>query len=625
MAVYKPDIKIYYGAISNENRLIPAPDITISTEYIYSNDTIIGYNYIFTLNGSVTALDLRNIEYGEEYTEPEKYNLGAVVDHIHKLRSILSNNGNILRVVDGQTDSVFLEARGGILRSFSFDESNNNWTHFASYSASLEFSSVDFMESTESCNNSFLDPASFPENTSGIVDINSFKIKSFNDSWSFSFSENESFNRIKTIETGENLNINNLTFNIEYSINAVGKHFHVYDNSDDSKLLPAWEQAKNFVQYRLYDQVTNLINNVLKNPYSPCVSSDGLNTTGVPSSNGLLSSLGDTTYKIYDEEINCETSESDGSFSAKYSATVKSSLGNNNWSDPAATHTISKSAQNTTTDNKLTKTISINGTIQGLIEGGLIRTNKAVILPNQGSITILNSLSDTKYDNAKAVLDKIYDNEAYGGGQGECGKRDIKPEFKNILGITTEALNTSSEDQQEDPQCEETGQESCVIPDPPHPTSFNLTHDYISGTITYSLEYSSSNSSCKSGSSVNFTQINIQTSQPNKVVATFNIPNSQSCPVIQELGTYTAKTVNVTIAGTDSSCKGKPKEVDFTTLISCGFCDTEEYFPIKLPPDGNYILTQKQYTNNPVDGSFTINLAYICGTKGCNLDGTVGQ
>ena len=623
MAIYKPDIKIYYGTLSASDRLVPAPDITISVEYNYSNDSIIGYTYIFTLNGSATALDLRNVAYGGEYDEPENYNLGSVVDHINKLRTILSKNGSVLKIVDGQTDSVILEARGGILRSFSFDESNNNWTHFANYSASLEFSEVDFMSSTESCSSVFLDPASFPNGTTGIADINSFKIKSFNDSWSFTFNENESYSRVKTIDTGGNLNLNNVSFNIEYSINATGKHHHVISEGS-SKVVPAWEQAKNFVQYRLYAQVTNLINNVLKNPYTACNSSDGLSQVNTPGSNGLLSSLGDSNYKIYNEEITCESSESDGSFSASYSAIVRSTKGNTTWSHHAATHSVEKSVATTTdSEGKTSKTISLSGTIQGLIEGGLIKTNKVIQLPSTGSITLLSNISDNKYNNAKIVLDKIYSDLDYSGGQGECGKRDIKPAFKSILGINVGALTTDDEEEPEDSSCPDDGDE-CVIPDPPHPGSFNLTHDYNNGTITYSLDYSSDDNNCSDGGNSKFSQISIQTSNPNKVIATFNVPNSNSCPVIQQLGTYTSKTVNVTISGQDDSCKGKPKEIDFTKLIQCGTCDSLGDFPIPLPVTPNSIITQQQYTSNPVDGTYTISLAYICGTTGCNLDGTIG-
>lgn len=616
MGTYKPEVKMYYGSISSENRIIPTPDITISIQHNYSNDTIIGYSYIFNLSGSVTALDLRDLSYGDEYPTNPTYNLGSVADHMHKIRKALSQNGGRLYLVNGQTDSTILEARGGILRSFSFDESNNNWSQSAGFSASLEFSEVDFMSSSESCGSSFLDPTGFPDNKAGIVDINKFKIKAFNDSWSFTFNENEAYNRVKVIDSGQNFDLNNVSFNIQYSINATGKHHHVYDG-ESSTLIPAWEQAKNFVQYRLYNQVTSLLDNVLKNPYATsCNSTDGLDDIHTPDSIGLLSSLGDSTYKIYNEEITCETSESEGSFSASYSAIVSTTLGNNSWADNAAVHTVNKSVSTTVDkDGKKNKTISVNGTINGLIEGGLIRINKIINLPEKGSIVLLNNITDTKHNNALKVLNKIYSDTDYNGGIGNSGKRDLKPAFKNVLGITKSELSINNNQNQQPDPCSDANS----IPDPPHPTSFNLTHDYNAGTITYSAEYNSSNSSCQDGSDIKYSQINIQTTKPTKVIATFNVPNSDSCPVIQELGTYTNTKVSVTISGTDSSCKGKPVTVDFTKLIECGACGDTQYYPIALPANGNYIVTQSQYTSNPVDGSYTINLGYICGTTGCIL------
>lgn len=624
MSIYKPDIKIYYGSIAAENRLIPAPDISISIQNSYSNDTIIGYVYSFTLNGFATALDLRNVQYGDSYgNELPDHGLGNVTDHIHKIRKTLAQNGNSLIIVDGQTNATILTAKAGILRSLSFDESENNWTKFAPYSATLEFNAVDFMSSTESCGTSFLDPESFPANKAGIVDINQFKIKSFNDSWSFNFEEGEAYQRIKNIETGTNLNINNSSFSIQYTINAVGKHF-----IENNKTLPAWEQAKNFVQYRLHSQVTNLLDNILKNPYNTCGSSDGLNDINVPGSNGLLSSLGNSLYKIYNETITCESSESEGSFSATYNAIVCPtpgaiceacgvSVGNLTWSSPGATHSITKSVKTTKeqTTGKISKNISINGTIQGMIEGGLIRTPTVMQLPSKGAITIFNSIGSSKYSNAKTVLDKIYSDSDYNAGLGSSGKRDLKPGFKSALGITLDQLNTGSETPTPPATCPE--DDNATIPDPPHPSSFNLTHDYNSGTITYSLEYSSDKSACGE-SGQKYSQISIQTTQPTKVIATFNVPNSDLCPTIQELGTYTAKKVTITVSGTDKSCQGKPNDIDFGSIIECGSCDSNEYLPISLPPEGSYILTQKQYTKNPIDGSFTINLAYTC-AAGCDI------
>jgi hypothetical protein len=608
MATYNPEIKIYYGELNNNDyKLIPAPNISISIEYNYSNNTIIGYSYIFNLNGYASSLDLRNLNNGDEIPSNPEYGPGAVINQINIIRKILSQNGSILHIVDDQNNYI-LKAKGGILRSFNIDQSSNNWVHFANYTASIEFHSVDFGSKTESCDTTFLDPETY--NTDGILDINKFKIKSFNDSWSITFDENETFARVKNNENNINLNIDNHSFNIEYSISAVGKHFFDYADESDStsKLLPAWEQAKNFVQYRLYNQVTNLISNILKDSYaSACSSTDGLDDILQPGGgNGLLKGL--TNYKIFNEQITCDASESAGSFSARYSAVVKNTNGNNAWTLPETKHIINKSVTTTNSVDGQKISISVNGTIEGLIEGGLIRINEPLRLPEKGALFISNNGNNNKYLNAKKLLDKIYNDNDYGAGMGDTGKRDLKINFKNALNITLQALGINRSPNSND------------TPDPPHPISFNLTHNYNDGTINYSLEYSSGQGSNSCGKK--FNEISIQTTNPTKVVAVFNIPNSLNCPIVQELGTYTTKTVSVSIRGIDTSEIGQPSNLNIVNEIINDLnlgCYDMGYLPITLPLTGTYIITQKEYTKNPLDGSFAINISYICGTEGCSI------
>jgi hypothetical protein len=238
-----------------------------------------------------------------------------------------------------------------------------------------------------------------------------------------------------------------------------------------------------------------------------------------------------------------------------------------------------------------------------MIEGGIVRTNEPIQLPSQGSFLISNNGASTKYANAKVVLDKIYNSNDYNSGIGTGGKRDLKPAFKNAIGATLNELEASAPSN--DP-----------VPDPPHPTSFSLTHDYIGGTINYSAEYSSNGSCGKK-----YNEITVQTTQPTKVIAVFNIPNNGSCPTIQELGTYTAKTVSVTISGMDQSETGQPTTLNLGTELSNANpgCFGTGYLPVPLPSVGaNHILTQQQYTKNPIDGTYSISLTYICGTSGCS-------
>lgn len=609
MSKYKPDIQIYYGTKENKDKLIPAPNITISLEYNYSNDSIIGYTYVVNLSGFITALDLREIDYDQEITEPDNYAIGAVIDHAYKLRNILSQNGSILYITKGDDKNTnILMAKGGILRSFNIDESPNNWMHYVGYTASLEFTNIDFGSEIDT---PFLSSDSY--NSNSIIDIGKYKIKSFNDSWSLTFDENDSFSKVFNNEYDLPLHMPNNSFNIEYTISAVGKHFFVYDNAENDstqrKLLPAWEQAKNFVQDRLYKQVNAIIKNILKSTDdASCNPEEKLNTLHNFDKEGLFKDFDD--YKIYNEKISCDTSESEGSFSATYSAIVKNIKGDTGWTSPETKHTVQKNTTVAYAKGIPVVNISLNGTIQGLIEGGLIKKSEPIKLPNSGSFFISQDQVNTQYNNAKKLLDKIYSETSYNFGLGDSGKRDIDPDFKKQLGITMEVLGIPVNPL--DP-----------ISDPPHPISFNLTHDYFNGNITYAIEYSSEKF-C--GRKIN--DISITTNNPNKVVAVFNIPSSNNCPLIQELGTYTNRIVNISIKGTDLSDYGQPPiqnellGMDIVSEITKELtltCPQIGSLPITLPLPGTYIITQQQYTRNPIDGSFSVDISYICNKLGCPI------
>lgn len=604
--IYQPQTIIYYGTKgSNLHRLTPAPDFNINIEYTYSNDTIIGYIYTITLNGNATALDLSSVNYGSSYN-PETVSqdkIGGVIDHLHKIRKLLSQNGNILYVVNGSDNQTILRAKGGKLRSLNFDESSNNWTYYAPYSATIEFDSVDFGSDNDSCN-TFLDPNTFTKNNDyGLVNIDKFKIKSFNDSWSFTFDENEAFERSYFLDSGSIFNMNNSSFNLSYNISAVGKHYYDYSSPNSNStalLLPAWEQAKNFVQHRLYYQVTNLIEGIVKNTYQDaCTDGEELSNLHLPGgSDGLLKDL--SSYRIYNELITCEVSESDGSFSANYSSMVKTNNTDLTYGSISTKHSVKKSHSIDNSSTIPVHTMSLEGTIQGLVEGGLINSGKPIQLPDKGALFIHNNNGYTnKYDNALSVLNKIYNPLSYNGGVGLNGKRDLNPSFKQLLGITSYALGGTSSS-------------SDPVADPPHPTSFNLTHDYFNGSINYTAEYNTNNSVCGR----TYKNINIETNMPTKIIAIFNIPNSNLCAFVQDLETYTSATVNINIEGVDLSDDGQPISLNLTDLINCGSCFSTEYFPVTIP-DGA-IITDQTYTHNPLDGSFNASLSYIC-AEGCSI------
>lgn len=562
----------------DQYRLKPAPNISIKLNYEYSNDTIIGYNYTLSMDGYST------IE-----------SSSGVIDNLHNLRKILSQNNNNLYIYqkdqDFQNSATYRQimvAHNGILKSFNIDPGNNRWAAYAPYSAELQFYSIDFDSYKDNCNDGiFLDPNTYDHNSGGIIDISKYKIKEFSDSWKFIFNDNDSFSRIGKNELDLPISINNSSFEIEYSISAVGKHYSSIDTdggAPKSLLLPAWEQAKNFVQDRLYYQVTNLISGVLISHGYSCSTTGTLSNISHPASgsSGLLNGL--NNYKIYNEEITCEASESDGSFNASYKSTVVYNNTNHPIGTSATKHTITKSISKTYEGNKLVNNISIDGTIQGLIEGGLINNSGPLELPSAGNLLIYNSWDNSKYLNAEILLNKIFDSNYYG-----LIKKDFKPSFKTFLGITPQEVGG--------------GSTSDVIPDPPHPNSFNLTKDFTNGTINYNLEYSSNYCNRL------YQTINIDVNEPHKQIALLNLPNSLGTPLIQELGTTSPKTINITVKGFILNDSFQiPPPLTFDNIMT--------YIP-NLP--ANSILKNQELSYNPLDGSYNVDLVYICGTEGCGI------
>jgi hypothetical protein len=197
----------------------------------------------------------------------------------------------------------------------------------------------------------------------------------------------------------------NNVFKVSYTISATGKHYYI-----DDKLIPAWQQAKLFVQDRLYTQVKALVNGVLlitpenSDGCSPSKSIDELydiDTTGglTENINTIQNNDGSPTYEIYNETISCSTSEAEGTFSVTYNAILKRYNLSLNPLENAVLHTYTK---NTTVSDTNQQEVSITaqGTVQGLVRGGFIHLNTEYSLPQNGSfITTINS-AETKYFNA---------------------------------------------------------------------------------------------------------------------------------------------------------------------------------------------------------------------------------
>jgi hypothetical protein len=563
---YNPQAKVYYGpfnsVLNEDNRLTPAPQISINTEFLYANDTIVGYNYIISLNGYATSIDLAQNKIGNKFND--------VMDSLKRVRSILNLNGATLLVTDSSNKPI-IKAYGGTLRNLNFEESDNRWFNYTPFTAEIEFNEVEF----GTCDGVLVDPAC-TDLPSGLLDspelinMRKYRVKSFDDSWSFELSDQ--------IYNGHS-QFRNEHFNVSYTINATGKHYFKQD-----KLLPAWEQAKNFVQDRLKTQVDKLINNILRRNDDGCTPDSTLANVFRAGPPGLLEGISSGDYSIYNETVNCSTSESDGSFSATYNAILKRKTSSGSFFEDKCLHTYSVTRDVQDDGSKKTISMSVDGNIQGLIEGGVIRSAHVLSLPQNGKLFLTNNPTITKYDNALAAYNKI------------GNKSGLTDPFKQYLGITNAAIGAIGE---------------CINPSgAPRPANHSITHSYTEGVITYKSDYNTDTACAQSGSYKNIS-VSVEDSIP--LIAEFIVPGRTSGPIIQRIGPKTPKKVTINIEGaTAPDCCALSSSEDIIADVCPNGLPLPSGIPALPTPGTEFKVIQDQMVSNPIDGSYSISKTYIC-------------
>jgi hypothetical protein len=619
-----PKLPLASGTTIDDNyRLSPVPHISISRDLNYANDTIAGYTYNLNINGYVTNSGLPP-------SGIMSNNLSQILSNIERVKGILSYNGSTLAVLDNN-NKLLITASGGILRSLSFDQSDNQWTSYAPYSATIEFNEIQLLDESLS---GAISGVSISTN---IIDINQHKIKNFTESWSFELG-NDYYNHILNSDVNESLKINNSIINVSYNLSATGKNYYDVEFNGNSfkksKLKPSWLQAKDFVQDRLYTQVKALIGGILhiaddNKIANTCEADKTLGPTNISTisgqdntqinfidspngDGGILKDIKDK-YKAYNETITCNTSESEGSFSLTYNAILKRNKDDNsNFDKDNILHTVSKTINTTISNlNNYNTTISVEGKIQGLIEGGLSNNSGNYQLPQNGRLLITHDGS-TKFSNAQNFLSDVVD----------IDNDDLKSTFKTALGITFIGLGIDGNWARSDPFL--TNSTTCAIdPASPLPTSFILTKNYIEGNITYSAEYTSNKNGIGTKDKfITFSSYSVD--EPTSILAEHIFPGSfyaatsrSGTTVFQDINTVTARKIAIVIEGRDKTLrKCSPCAVQVNDVIN-GL--TIPDLPDSILPDPeSYILAGKQTTWHAREGYYIVNLNYIC-QAGCKI------
>lgn len=616
------------------SRIEPAPSVNIDKEFIYANDTIIGYKYVVRLSGYGSSVNKTLGRYNSNITN--------TIVSLESIKDALTNNGSNLVVSCIDTGEIIFSAYGGLLRSFDITESANRLSQYAQYDAVLDFTKVDFT------NTSNLEVAgdSVAANDPTLVQYLRH-LQSYNDNWNFTIAESDMYRYYNRVTAEGLLNLEDYTtINVSYTINATGKH--TFDNG--ITFMP-WQRAKEFVQYKLWNQINIFRNtgplavsnfnstyynsNALLDPFNNSLNQSHTSAlTSIPAIYPILHQSITSNYTIFNEVINCNTSEGAGTFSATYSCVLKFTNLNSPWPQKSI-HTFTVSYDQTRDFQNAERTITVNGSLEGMLAtnilgsttgGGAVAgnlTGQTFNLPTNGKFIDTVYVSPvSKYTNA---LDDFvrYIGNAPGYNYNYFGSDDLSPAFKAVLSINYASLfpNTLPTDISD---CKE-GQVnlSSLLA---LPQSFNVEHDY-NGIVSYSATYSTSRScSTERG----FETLAITEVDPVPTYVEFVVPGRAAGPILQNLNTHNQKRITFDFEGTTKKgCLiGTPftdaNLDDFPLLYGSGVCEIDDY--VNFPPavlcmlfdteaaNPGLIPEKYNYDYNPIDGSFKLSKTYIvCG------------
>jgi hypothetical protein len=604
-------MRVYYGPITDptsvdEFVLSPAPLFTINTDPIYVGENIIGSIERITLTGYLTSINQAKEEAGTD-------GLPYIMERIRELKSLFGHNGYTLLVKQGGQDLI--KAVGSKVVSFNIERTENNWVNYATYTVELEFGSISYL----GCGGEELGCEDFvfgldvnaPYNN-GLINVSDYRIRNFSDSWSFELGE-EIYQNIG--DTNTPYSLSNQYFTLTYTLDAEGYHYY----NANGRLIPAWEQAKNFCQYRLYQQLNEGLIGAGVEPGILVLRTEDKDGTCNPDDEAKIDKLfevdstkfsllgdleRDTEYKPFNETIDTTVSESNGTFSLSYTVLIKRITPNTVWEkNSKVLHTITRS-KNVANDNKEeTTSISIDGNIQGLVEGGLILNPQVVQLQQQGQLLIVPDNDGIgKYQAAKEALDEIYSVDPT-----DSNNIDFERNFKErILEATYEALGV-------DQESGFTG-----LPSGPKIQTMNISHDFSGGSISYQASFDSKDVTYEQ---IYFTEFTITQQDPIEVVAEIVVPGKADGTVVQKMNTTTPRTISIAMNGFMPPDYSGNFDYYSNKVCSSGnfIPHMDEMFPDRiLADDPNNInddtqvafLTADSESLNPLDGSFTATRTY---------------
>lgn len=638
---YRSTLQLLYDGIMIE----PTPQIGIEKEPIYAGDNVIGFTYIVNIKGWASSVHLTDGNTISDITKTFK--------SLETIQSILQKNGKTLILKDCNRNNC-LTAYGGHLKNFTVEE--GQWVNYAKYNASLEFTDLFFTDIDGNSSYGIDTDTVAVQDTQYALDL--LRIRSYTDKWNFIIPENEAYQyyaRIATLNEagGPVYAVEDYTqINVEYTITAKGKHYYA---SNDTTVA-SWESAKNFVQKKLYDNIVKFRSadiGVLSGQFLTNGSytsndvavgnlNDGLtsSTFVAPVVPPILDRSITYRFNIFNEVVNCSTSEADGTFTATYSCVLKR-VDPSVASPQNSIHTFTAVYDQTNDFSSSNRTITINGSVQGMLRTNILsyaNDGLTLVLPYYGTFfAVPAEETNSKYGFAwEDFINYIGEYDTITDPTNPM-INDLKSNFKNVLSINYASLfpNTS----QDSPCVRDKGWNSLyqVLAEP---KSFTVSHNYTQGTIDYTATYDTERSCAAERG---FQSLTITEDDPVPIYAEHTVVGRTRGPILQNLNTNKAKNITIKFEGvTRKGCvAGHPFTTGYTDLdpkyqgISAEVCDTDGY--VFLPPQVLLIYDQTEQasvilgepmirrsnnvTYNPVDGSYSIDRSYIVCHKKPNRNG----
>lgn len=623
--MYNPTLAFIFDGQTVE----PAPQISITKTPIYvgADSSFIGYTYQINLNGYASS-NLHS-DYRDTITSNSLHRL-------QQIKNILHRNGKSLVIYDRCNNKEYIRATGSKITSFNVDQ--GDWINYVKYSATIEFSDITVFGSSASLG--------VAQDTISVTDpiMAEFmrKLQSYDDTWNFTIPENEAYMYYARAAYVDALNGGAVAYsaedytqiNVSYTINATGKHYYnVFDQTQ-----AAWEAAKQFVQYKMFHQLKmfrlngplsgSVFSNTNYNSFEPGNSMNEAITSNIyatPVVPPILDRSIINRYSIYNETIDCNTSETQGTFSATYNCILKRF-------DPTVAspqdsiHTFTVSYDQARSFQTINRTLTLNGTLQGMLRTDItqdINDGQRFILPPNGTFYNVSNDTISKYGSAYQdfvlyVVNEIQD--------------DIQDGFKAVLGINYSNLFPGTDP---DLPCINGLGYNQLYQILAKPKTFTIDHNYNQGTISYSATYDTERSCAQDRGYQNMT-ITEEDSLP--VYAEHTIVGRQRGALVQNLNTNNPKKITISFEGvTNRKCTIKspfsltPLEYQKYLLdpkfsgLSADVCDTDLYTTMPTVPDlvftetelsafnaGQPLITTS-YTKDysVVDGSYNISKSYI--------------